>query len=125
MYEYMDRGSLAVSLNSKETAMELVWARRLNGVLGMLFMLLSYMHHGCFAPIVHRIIKSCNILRDINFRACISDFGIAKIIDADASNCTRLAGIKGYLAPSNIISLRRSEKTVLHVAFVCSLCNQH
>jgi serine/threonine protein kinase len=104
VYEYMDRGSLAASLKSKETAIELVWARRLN-IIRDVAHALCYMHHGCFAPIVHRDIKSSNILLDAEFRAFISDFGIAKILDVDASNCTTLAGTKGYLAPGNIISL--------------------
>lgn len=71
----------------------------------MFVMLYLYMHHDCFAPILHRDISSNNILLDLEFRACISDFGIAKILSADDSNCTRLAGTKGYLAPGKIISI--------------------
>jgi serine/threonine protein kinase len=112
VYEYMDRGSLAASLKSKETATELDWTRRLN-IVREVAHALSYMHHDCFAPIVHRDIKSSNILLDIEFRACISDFGIAKILDVDASNCTRLAGTKGYLAPGNIISLHWFDKIII------------
>jgi hypothetical protein len=104
VYEYMDRGSLEAALKCNETATAMVWARRLNIVRDVAHAL-SYMHHGCFAPIVHRDIKSSNILLDVEFRACISDFGIAKILNVDALNCTRLAGTKGYLAPGNIISL--------------------
>jgi hypothetical protein len=103
VYEYMDRGSLAASLNSREIAIELVWARRLS-IIRDVANALFYMHHGCFAPIVHRDIKSSNILLDVEFRSCISDFGTAKILDLDASNCTRLAGTKGYLAPGNLCS---------------------
>ncbi|KAM0876600.1 hypothetical protein ACQ4PT_036068 [Festuca glaucescens] len=109
VYEYMDRGSLASYLKSKETAIELVWARRLN-IIKDIAHALSYMHHGCFAPIVHRDIKSSNILLDVEFRACISDFGITKILDVDASNCTRLAGTKGYLAPELAYTTRVTEK---------------
>ncbi|CAM0950528.1 unnamed protein product [Alopecurus aequalis] len=109
VYEYMDRGSLAASLKINETAIELVWARRLN-IIRDVAHALSYMHHGCFAPIVHRDIKSSNILLDVEFRACISDFGITKILDLDASNCTRLAGTKGYLAPELAYTTRVTEK---------------
>ncbi|KAM0895201.1 hypothetical protein ACQ4PT_023974 [Festuca glaucescens] len=109
VYEYMDRGSLAASLKSKKTAVELVWVRRLN-IIRDVAHALCYMHHGCFAPIVHRDIKSSNILLDVEFRACVSDFGIAKILDVDASNCTRLAGTKGYLAPELAYTTRVTEK---------------
>ncbi|XBI84533.1 hypothetical protein VPH35_092825 [Triticum aestivum] len=80
LYEYMERGSLATSLRTKETAIELDWTRRLN-IIEDVAHALSYMHHDCFAPIVHRDITSNNVLLDLEFRACISDFGIAKILD--------------------------------------------
>ena len=78
MYEYMDRGSLAESLKNKESIAELDWIRRLN-IINDVSHALSYMHHDCFAPIVHRDISSSNILLDMDFSACISDFGLAKI----------------------------------------------
>ena len=104
VYEYMDRGSLAACLKGKETAIELDWTRRLNIVRDVAHAL-SYMHHDCFAPIVHRDITSSNIMLAPEFKACISDFGLAKILDVDASNCTNLAVTKGYLAPGKFISL--------------------
>jgi Leucine-rich repeat (LRR) protein/tRNA A-37 threonylcarbamoyl transferase component Bud32 len=104
VYEYMDRGSLLASLKGKETAVELHWTRRLNIVQDVAHAL-SYMHHGCFTPIVHRDITSSNVLLDVEFKASISDFGLAKILDVHASNSSNLAGTKGYLAPGKIISL--------------------
>jgi serine/threonine protein kinase len=67
------------------------------------------MHHDCFAPIVHRDITSSNILLNLEFSACVSDFGLAKILNVDASNCTRLAGTNGYLAPGKIISMLENQ----------------
>ena len=101
VYEYMDRGSLAACLKIKETAIELGWTRRLN-IPRDVTHALSYMHHDCPTRIVHRDITSSNILIDLEFRACISDFGIAKMLNADASNYTSLAGTKGYLAIGKI-----------------------
>uniref|UniRef100_I1P179 Protein kinase domain-containing protein n=1 Tax=Oryza glaberrima TaxID=4538 RepID=I1P179_ORYGL len=100
VYEYMDRGSLSRYLENHNTAIELDWMRRIN-IVKDVDNALSYIHHDCFAPIVHRDITSNNILLDLEFRACISDFGIAKILDVEASNCTKLAGTKGYLAPGS------------------------
>ncbi|KAM0912534.1 hypothetical protein ACQ4PT_012741 [Festuca glaucescens] len=109
VYEYMDRGSLEKSLKSKETAIELDWTRRLN-IAKDVANALSYMHHDCFAPTVHRDITSSNILLNLEFSACVSDFGLAKILNVDASNCTRLAGTNGYLAPELAYSSRVTAK---------------
>uniref|UniRef100_A0A0D9Y763 non-specific serine/threonine protein kinase n=1 Tax=Oryza glumipatula TaxID=40148 RepID=A0A0D9Y763_9ORYZ len=43
-------------------------------------------------------------------RACLSDFGIAKILDADGSGHTRLAGTKGYFAPELAYTTKVTEK---------------
>uniref|UniRef100_A0A8I6YNR1 non-specific serine/threonine protein kinase n=1 Tax=Hordeum vulgare subsp. vulgare TaxID=112509 RepID=A0A8I6YNR1_HORVV len=120
VYEYMDKGSIAESLKNKETIAELDWIRRLN-IINDISHALSYMHHDCFEPIVHRDISSNNILLDLEFRACISDFGIAKILSADDSNCTRLAGTKGYLAPELAYSTRVREKCDIYSFGVLTL----
>ncbi|KAI4987110.1 hypothetical protein ZWY2020_019910 [Hordeum vulgare] len=120
VYEYMDKGSIAESLKNKETIAELDWIRRLN-IINDISHALSYMHHDCFEPIVHRDISSNNILLDLEFRACISDFGIAKILSADDSNCTRLAGTKGYLAPELAYSTRVTEKCDIYSFGVLTL----
>ncbi|CAM0908269.1 unnamed protein product [Alopecurus aequalis] len=98
IYEYMERGNLVETLKVNERAIELNWKRRINIVLDVVHAL-AYMHHDCSSPIVHRDITSNNILLDLEFRACVSDFGTAKILNVDGLNITRLAGTKGYLAP--------------------------
>ncbi|VAI00449.1 unnamed protein product [Triticum turgidum subsp. durum] len=105
----LNRGSLAATLKGKETAIQLDWTRRLNIVCDVTHAL-SYMHHDCFVPIVHRDVTSNNILLDLEFKACISDFGLAKILDVEASNYTSLAGTKGYLAPELAYTTRVTEK---------------
>nr|XP_009385328.2 PREDICTED: MDIS1-interacting receptor like kinase 2-like [Musa acuminata subsp. malaccensis] len=104
VYEYMERGSLGSVLRS-ETAAELDWAKRVSivkDVAGALF----YMHHDCTPPIVHRDITSNNILLDSEFKACVSDFGIARLLNPDSSNWTMLAGTRGYLAPELAYTMR-------------------
>ncbi|VAH99721.1 unnamed protein product [Triticum turgidum subsp. durum] len=105
----MNRGSLGATSNCMGTAVEMDWARRLN-IARDVAHALSYMHHGCFAPIVHRDIKSNNVLLDREFKACISNFGLAKILDVNGSNYTNLAGTKGYLAPELAYTTRVTEK---------------
>ncbi|KAM0834990.1 hypothetical protein ACQ4PT_063225 [Festuca glaucescens] len=109
IYEYMENGNLAETLRAHERAIELDWKRRLNIVLDVVHAL-AYMHHDCPSPIVHRDITSNNILLDIEFRACISDFGTAKILNIEGRNLTRLAGTKGYLAPELAYTENVTEK---------------
>ncbi|RLM92488.1 hypothetical protein C2845_PM08G10930 [Panicum miliaceum] len=102
VYEYMDRGSLSIILMAKGSAVELDWNKRLD-IAKDVVQALSYLHHDCSTPIVHRDITSNNVLIDMEFRACVSDFGLSKILSLDASSCTsRLAGTTGYLAPGEV-----------------------
>ncbi|XP_044367750.1 MDIS1-interacting receptor like kinase 2-like [Triticum aestivum] len=109
IYEYMERGDLAKTLKDNERAIELDWRRRICIVLGVVHAL-AYMHHDCSSPIVHRDITSNNILLDQEFRACISDFGTAKVLNIYGENFTRLAGTKGYLAPELAYTENVTEK---------------
>ncbi|PHU20339.1 putative LRR receptor-like serine/threonine-protein kinase [Capsicum chinense] len=69
-----------------------------NIIKGVAFAL-SYMHQDCSPPIVHRDISSSNVLLDSEYEARVSDFGIAKLLKPDSSNCIALAGTYGYIAP--------------------------
>ncbi|GMN40749.1 hypothetical protein TIFTF001_009968 [Ficus carica] len=76
---------------------------------------LEYLHHGCKPPIIHRDVKSANILLDENFRAKISDFGISKIFPTSDNSVTHVstevAGTLGYLDPKYYKSNRLNEKS--------------
>ncbi|RWW42569.1 hypothetical protein BHE74_00051879, partial [Ensete ventricosum] len=61
---------------------------------------ISYLHHDCIPHIIHRDIKSSNILLDHNMEARVSDFGLATLMKPDQSHVsTVVAGTFGYLAP--------------------------
>ena len=64
---------------------------------------LSYMHHDCSPPVVHRDISSKNILLDSQYEAHVSDFDIAKLLNQDSSNWTSLTSTYGYVAPGNTL----------------------
>ncbi|KAH0683932.1 hypothetical protein KY285_021409 [Solanum tuberosum] len=98
VYEYAERGSLSSILSNEVESRKLDWLKRVNIIKGVAFAL-SYMHHDCSPPIVHRDISSSNVLLDSKYEARVSDFGIAKILKPDSSNCTALAGTYGYVAP--------------------------
>ncbi|KAL5822652.1 hypothetical protein ACOSQ4_020552 [Xanthoceras sorbifolium] len=59
---------------------------------------LEYLHHGCKPPIVHRDIKSANILLNENFDAKLADFGLSRIfMESGTHVSTVVAGTPGYL----------------------------
>jgi serine/threonine protein kinase len=60
---------------------------------------LSYMHHDCSQPIVHRDVKSINILLDSEFNAKIADFGLAKMFikQGEYTTMSVVAGSFGYI----------------------------
>ncbi|XP_019200125.1 PREDICTED: MDIS1-interacting receptor like kinase 2-like [Ipomoea nil] len=98
IYEYLQGGSLAQILNNDEKALQLGWLERIN-VVKAVAKALSYMHHDCLPPIIHRDISSNNILFDSENEAHVSDFGTARFLSPDSSNWTAFAGTMGYIAP--------------------------
>ena len=98
VYEFLEGGSLVQILNNEERAKAFEWIKRMNVIKGVANAL-SYMHHDCSTPIIHRDISSKNVLLDIEYEAHISDFGIARLLKPDSSNWTTLAGTYGYMAP--------------------------
>ncbi|KAK9116816.1 hypothetical protein Sjap_015763 [Stephania japonica] len=97
-YEYLEKGSLFEILRDEAEAEKLNWKKRVNIIKGI-SKALSYMHHHCSPPIVHRDISSNNILLDSKFEAHVSDFGTARLLQPNSSYRTVLAGTFGYIAP--------------------------
>uniref|UniRef100_A0A7N2M8P6 non-specific serine/threonine protein kinase n=2 Tax=Quercus lobata TaxID=97700 RepID=A0A7N2M8P6_QUELO len=109
VYEFLERGSLKKILNNDESASNFDWAKRVNVVKGVTSAL-SYMHHDCLHPIIHRDISSKNVLLDSEYEAHVSDFGTARIMTSDASYWTSFAGTFGYAAPEHAYTMEVSEK---------------
>ncbi|XP_065876869.1 LRR receptor-like serine/threonine-protein kinase FEI 1 [Euphorbia lathyris] len=109
IYDFLPGGSLDEALH--ERAEQLDWDARLNIILGAAKGL-AYLHHDCSPRIIHRDIKSSNILLDGNLEARVSDFGLAKLLEDKESHITTIvAGTFGYLAPEYMQSGRATEKT--------------
>ncbi|KAG6725008.1 hypothetical protein I3842_02G012400 [Carya illinoinensis] len=120
VYEYLEKGSLAKILSKEEEARELDWSRRVNVVKGLVHAL-SYMHHDCSPPIVHRDISSKNVLLDSDYEAHLSDFGTAKFLKLNSSNWTGFAGTYGYAAPELAYTMRVTEKSDVYSFGVVAL----
>nr|XP_017218136.1 PREDICTED: probable leucine-rich repeat receptor-like protein kinase At1g35710 isoform X2 [Daucus carota subsp. sativus] len=109
VYEYMEKGSLFCALADDAHAMELDWSKRVGIVKGIAHAL-SYMHHDCTPPIVHRDISSNNILLNSQMEAFVADFGASRLLDPDSSNQTMVAGTYGYIAPELAYTMVVNEK---------------
>ncbi|XP_057964697.1 MDIS1-interacting receptor like kinase 2-like isoform X2 [Malania oleifera] len=109
IYEYMERGSLFCALRDDDEAVKLDWIKRIN-IVKTTSHALSYMHHDCIPPIVHRDISSNNLLLNSQFEALVSDFGTARLLHSDSSNRTIVAGTYGYIAPELAYSMVVTEK---------------
>ncbi|GLJ50844.1 hypothetical protein SUGI_1083100 [Cryptomeria japonica] len=98
IYEYMPNISLNRILFGKKKRL-LSWKERFNIILGTARGL-AYLHEEFHVCIIHRDIKSSNILLDNSFQAKIADFGLARLLPNDKTHVsTRVAGTVGYTAP--------------------------
>ncbi|KAL6905512.1 hypothetical protein ACP4OV_003113 [Aristida adscensionis] len=124
VYDYMDNGSLYDWLHGHALCgrhskarvqathcVPLDWPMRLRLAVGAA-QGLYYMHHECSPPIIHRDIKTSNILLDSGFQAKVADFGLARILlQAGApETMSAIAGSFGYMAPEYAYTRKVNEK---------------
>ncbi|RDY07045.1 MDIS1-interacting receptor like kinase 2, partial [Mucuna pruriens] len=109
IFEYMDRGNLEDMLRDEKDASELDWPKRVVIIKGVASAL-SYMHHDCVPPLIHRDISSKNVLLSSNLEARVSDFGTARFLKPDSPIWTSFAGTYGYAAPELAYTMAVTEK---------------
>nr|POE80749.1 putative lrr receptor-like serine/threonine-protein kinase [Quercus suber] len=113
VYEYMANGDLDAHLSGKNTNI-LSWETRLNIAMDAA-QGLEYLHYGCKPPIIHRDVKTTNILLNENLQAKLADFGLSKIFptdgDTQVSTLSHVAGTPGYLDPEYSITYKLTEKS--------------
>ncbi|XP_062228425.1 LRR receptor-like serine/threonine-protein kinase ER1 isoform X1 [Phragmites australis] len=111
-YDYMENGSLWDVLHegpSKKKKLD--WETRLRIALGSA-QGLSYLHHDCSPRIIHRDVKSKNILLDKDYEAHLTDFGIAKSLCVSKTHTsTYVMGTIGYIDPEYARTSRLNEKS--------------
>ncbi|XP_047054916.1 brassinosteroid LRR receptor kinase BRI1 [Lolium rigidum] len=112
MYDFMKYGSLEDVLHDrKKTGISLNWAARRTIAIGAARGL-AFLHHNCIPHIIHRDMKSSNVLVDEGLEARVSDFGMARmmnVVDTHLSVST-LAGTPGYVPPEYYQSFRCTTK---------------
>ncbi|KAK3149179.1 hypothetical protein QOZ80_3AG0214000 [Eleusine coracana subsp. coracana] len=110
VYQFVPNKTLEFHLHAKgQPVMD--WATRLRIALGAAKGL-AYLHEDCHPRIIHRDIKSANILLDNNFEAMVADFGLAKLTSDNHTHVsTRVMGTFGYLAPEYASSGKLTEKS--------------
>ncbi|TMW85250.1 hypothetical protein EJD97_023437 [Solanum chilense] len=111
VYEYMLNGSLGEVLHGKNGG-QLQWETRLKIAIEAAKGL-SYLHHDCSPMIIHRDVKSNNILLNSELEAHVADFGLAKYFrNNGTSECmSAIAGSYGYIAPEYAYTLKIDEKS--------------
>nr|XP_018683507.1 PREDICTED: receptor-like protein kinase HAIKU2 [Musa acuminata subsp. malaccensis] len=119
VYEHLPKGSLWDRLHGSTEAgkMELGWEERYEIAVGAARGL-EYLHHGWDRPILHRDVKSSNILLDDCLKPRIADFGLAKVLHSaaaggaeEASSAHVIAGTHGYIAPEYAYTWKVNEKS--------------
>lgn len=114
VYEFMPHGSLDKVLYrepNQDPSSVFNWPQRYNVAIG-LASALSYLHQECEQRVIHRDIKTSNVLLDVNFNPRLGDFGLARLMDHNKSPVSTLtAGTMGYLAPEYLQCGKATDQT--------------
>ncbi|KAI5078670.1 hypothetical protein GOP47_0006341 [Adiantum capillus-veneris] len=110
VYEYVSNGNLMENLREGNHII-MNWGQRLK-VARQTAEALAYLHGAAVPPILHRDVKSSNVLLDNNFDAKVADFGVSRLVPEGATHIsTAVQGTIGYLDPEYFQTLQLTEKS--------------